>query len=88
MMRLASSEIKKHHSHTGEIECVLWKGIKFSWKENINNVDQYVANGYFVGISPKFMYETLTVSADFINNVFYLKTGRGKPVTWINLLEL
>jgi len=88
MMRLAKSEVKQIQSRTGEIDCLVWKKIKFSWSENINNVDQYVVEGCFVGISPKYMYEGLTISANFKDNIFYLKTGHGKIITWINLLDL
>lgn len=88
MMRLAQSEVIKHQSNIGQVDCLLWKNIKFSWSHNINNVDQYVTEGCFVGINPKYMYEKLTISADFIANTFYLKTGRGHSITWINLLDL
>ena len=88
MMRLAQSEVVKYESNTGQVDCLLWKSIKFSWSHTVNNVDQYIAEGYFVGINPKYLYEKLTISADFIANTFYLKTGQGKPITWINLLDL
>ena len=87
-MRLAKDEVEQISSNTGEVDCLLWKNVKFSWQSTINNVDQYVVEGYFLGIHPKYVYEQLTISADFINKVFYLKTGRGKPITWINILDL
>jgi hypothetical protein len=88
MMRLAKNEVEQVSSNTGEVDCILWREIKFSWDSNINNVDQYTAEGYFLGIHPKYVYEQLTISADFTNNIFYLKTGRGKPITWVNILNI
>jgi len=87
-MRLARSEVKRQQSNTGEVECLLWRGIKFSWKFNTDDIDYYIAEGLFVGIKPKYAYENLTLVADFSKETFYLKTGRGKPITWINLLDL
>jgi len=87
-MRLNKDKVKEIASNTGEVNCLLWKNIKFSWESTLNNVDQYVSEGYFLGIHPKYVYERLTISADFTNNVFYLKTGRGKIITWINILDL
>jgi hypothetical protein len=86
MIRLARTEVEPHRSNTGEVDCLMWRDIVFSWKSNTNNVDEYEAKGYFVGISPKYMYEDIIIRADFKKNQFYLKTGYGKPITWVNLL--
>lgn len=88
MHRLSKDNLKTITSNKGEVDCLLWKKIKFSWDCNINNVDQYVAEGFFVLVPGKYVYENLTISADFQNNVFYLKTGYGKPITCINILDL
>ncbi len=87
-MRLSADDVSPFASNTGEVDCLLWKDTKFSWQTNINNVDQYVAEGNFVLLPGKKLYTKLTISADFTNNVFYLKTGHGKPVTWINILNI
>jgi hypothetical protein len=87
-MRLAKKEIESFSSNTGEINCIKWRNIVFSWTGNYNSVDEYTANGCFVGIHPKYMYEKLIIMADFVNNTFHLKTGRGKEVTYINMLDL
>lgn len=88
MIRLSKTEVKPYRSSTGEVDCLLWRDIIFSWKSNEDNIDEYVAEGYFVGINPKFMYEKLTIRADFKNNKFSLLTGYGKPITWVNLLGI
>jgi hypothetical protein len=87
-MRLAKSEIESYASTVGEINCIKWKDIIFSWTGNYNNVDEYTANGYFVGVHPKYMYEKLIIMADFAHQVYHLKTGRGKEITYIDMLDL
>ena len=86
-MRLARSEVKRDQSNVGEVECLFWRDIKFSWSYNTDNIDYYTTKGLFVGLKPKYAYENLTIVADFSKKTFNLKTGRGKPITWINLLN-
>lgn len=89
MLRLSKDDVEKTTSNTGEVDCLLWKNVKFSWDSNINNIDQYIAEGPFVIIPNKspLVYSKLIISADFINNVFFLKTGRGSLLTIINTLK-
>jgi hypothetical protein len=88
-MRLARNEVELSKSNTGQVETLLWKKIVFSWDHSADNIDYYVTKeGCYVGVNPKYAYEKLTIAADFRKNTFVLKTGRGKLVTWINLLDL
>lgn len=87
MIRISNKQIKRVQATTGEIDCLEWKGILFRWEHNINNVDEYSSEGYFVGIDPRYVYFKLTIRANFIDNVFHLKTGWGKPVTYVNLID-
>ena len=87
-MRLAKSEVEPFHSPKGEVDCVKWRNVVLKWTGNFNNVDEYTAEGIFVGLHPQQMYEKLIIMADFANEVFHLKTGKGKKITWINLLGI
>lgn len=87
-MRLAKSEVEPFQSSTGEVDCLRWRNISFKWTGNTNSVDEYTAEGVFVGLHPHQMYEKLVILADFVNDTFHLHTGRGRKITWINLLGM
>lgn len=87
-MRLSKSEVEPFQSNTGEVDCLKWKNVVFTWTGNTNSVDEYTAEGVFVGLNPNQMYEKLVIMADFAHGTFHLRTGKGKKITWINLLGL
>tara|TARA_B100000925_G_C21803327_1_gene385619 strand:+ start:155 stop:421 length:267 start_codon:yes stop_codon:yes gene_type:complete len=88
MFRVAKRDLKEIIAESGAVEKLVWKGVEFIWKASINSVDQYVAEGLFVLAPKKRVYEDLTLTADYVNNVFHIKTGRGQPLTVINLIDV
>ena len=87
MFRIAKRDLKEVIAESGAVEKLIWKGVNFDWQSSINSVDQYVAKGLFVLAPKKRVYEDLTIAADYVNNVFHIKTGRGQPLTVINLID-
>lgn len=84
-MELRTKEIQRIKSSVGEVDAMLWRGVKFSWSFNKDNIDYYVAEGLFLGLSDRFAYERLMIKANFNVKRYWLLTGRGKEITKIDL---
>lgn len=85
-MRLSPRTITPTLSNRGEINSILWQKISFSWKRNIDGVDEYIAEGCFIGLKKEMMYTRLVIMADWSHKDFKLLTGKGSKITRIDLL--
>ena len=88
MKRLSKKEIEKVTNNVGEVDCLRWNEILFTWDHAVSDgVDEYLADGPFIfKYDPHKVYDQFIIKADWVNKVFFLKTGRGKILHWVNLL--
>lgn len=90
MKRLRSKDVERVTNNVGEVNCLRWKDLLFSWKSSYaDGVDEYLLEGPFAfRYNPRMIYEQLIIKADWGNKTFFLKTGKPKKLTWINLLDV
>jgi len=90
MKRLREKDIERIRNNVGEVDCLLWQDITFRWDSSpADGVDEYIVEGPFIfRYDPQKVYSNLAIKADWGNKTFFLKTGKGKRATWINLLEV
>jgi len=76
MIRLAKTEVESYQSKTGEIECLKWRDVIFSWKHNNNNVDEYeVASRTADAAGDGTTTATVLAEAILIHGARHLSTG-------------
>ena len=90
MKRLRNKDVERVQNNVGEVNCLRWKDLLFSWKSCYSDgVDEYLVEGPFsFRYDPRKVYDQLIIKADWTNKTFFLKTGKAKQLTWINLLDV